>query len=295
MQFQSTTADIDGMAAGGNLPIVEESAQQPVWQEWGAQWRDLYILDRNGHLVTKINLTNFDPSPAANNGLNYAQLKALFVHAEAIGVSSPQVNQQYVSALSHDLLHRDANATELAIWTGKLNAGISRVHVALDIEQRKGFLQDEVRSLYVHYLHRQADPTALVEFTQFLAEGGTLEQVAADIVGSREYFRTRGGGTNDGFLDALYQDALGRAPNPTIRANWDSALLRGISRQQVAAAVFASTEYRRDLVESLYGQLVHHPPTAATLQHYIRLLRRGARDQDVLAEIVASADYFQAR
>jgi hypothetical protein len=292
MQFHSTTVDIDGMAAGGNLPIVEETAQQPVWQEWGAHWRDLYILDRNGHLVTKINLTNFDPSPSVNNGQNYAQLKTLFVHAEAIGVSSKQVNQQYVTALYHDLLHRDAAATELATWTGMLDAGISRVHVALDIEQTTGCLRDEVQSLYAHYLQRRAHPNELAGFTRFLAEGGTLEQVAVDIVGSAEYYRTRGADTNDGYLDALYQDALGRAINPGIRARWDNALHSGTSRQQVAAAVFASTEYQRDLVESFYGQFIHHPPTAATLQHYIRLLHRGARDEAVLADIVASPDYL---
>ena len=36
----------------------------------------------------------------------------------------------------------------------------------------------------------------------------TVEQVASGITGSAEYFAMRGGGTETGFLTALYQDAL---------------------------------------------------------------------------------------
>jgi hypothetical protein len=292
MQFHSTTADIDGMAAGGNLPIVEESAQQPVWQEWGAQWRDLYILDRNGNLVTKINLTDFDPSPTVSNGQNYAQLKALFVHAEAIGVSSTRGNQSYVSSLYHDLLHRDADGTGLAAWTGMLDAGISRVQVALDIEQSTEYVQDEVQSLYEHYLHRQADSTGLAVFTQFLAEGGTLEQVAADIVGSPEYYQTRGGGTLDGFLSAAYEDALARAVDPIGQSGFLQATAAGVTRGQVATVIFTSTEYRQLGVERDYLTFLDRQADATGLQVFTTALTQGTRAEVVLAGILGSDEYF---
>jgi hypothetical protein len=86
MQFNSTTADIQGMAALGILPIVEETPQQPVWQNWGAAWRDLYILDANSDYFQKINLTYFDPDPSVNGGQNYAQLRSMFVDAASVPV-----------------------------------------------------------------------------------------------------------------------------------------------------------------------------------------------------------------
>lgn len=93
MQFNSTQAQVDTMAALGNLPIVAETAQQPVWSQWGALWRDLYVVDRDGDLFQKFNLTDFDPDPTVNNGQNYAQIKQAFIgaqnHIDGVGSGKP--------------------------------------------------------------------------------------------------------------------------------------------------------------------------------------------------------------
>jgi hypothetical protein len=80
--------------------------------------------------------------------------------------------------------------------------------------------------------------------------GGTTEQVESLIAGSAEYFQVRGGGTDLGFLQALYQDALNRAIDPAGQMTFSQALAKGATRAQVAAAVFTSLEFRQDLVES---------------------------------------------
>jgi hypothetical protein len=48
----------------------------------------------------------------------------------------------------------------------------------------------------------------------FLAQGGTQLRLEANIVGSDEYFITRGGGTVNGYLQTLYQDVLNRPIDP---------------------------------------------------------------------------------
>ena len=48
----------------------------------------------------------------------------------------------------------------------------------------------------------------------FFSAGGTVEQFIAILAGSQEYFQNRGGASNNGFLSALFQDALGRAIGP---------------------------------------------------------------------------------
>ena len=42
-----------------------------------------------------------------------------------------------------------------------------------------------------------------------VANGATLQDVATQIAGSEEFFK-HAGGTNDGFLQTLYRDELGR-------------------------------------------------------------------------------------
>ena len=89
-----------------------------------------------------------------------------------------------------------------------------------------------------------------------LPEMPTLEQVAAALAGSSEFFVVQGGGTNDGFLHAFYQDALGRPIDAGGLAWWNAQLAAGMSRTQLAAAILASDEYRQNLIESAYQHLL---------------------------------------
>jgi uncharacterized delta-60 repeat protein len=209
-------------------------------------------------------------------------------------VIDPTPNERYVLQLYQQLLGREADPTGLASWAGLLDAGTPRIQVALAIEQSQEYRQDEVQALYAHYLYRNADPAGLAAFTQVLDIGGTLEQVAAIIVASAEYYQNRGGGTNAGFLDALYRDALGRAIDPAGATFFTQALAGSESRGQVAAALFGSPEYRQDLVESYYRGLLHRDADASGLASFVQVLGNGARDEEVLAVILGSDEFFGA-
>jgi hypothetical protein len=114
----------------------------------------------------------------------------------------------------------------------------------------------------------------------------------AMVAGSAEYFQTRGGGTTDGFLDALYADALGRGLDSTGRADWDQALASGVSPAEVATAIFASTEFLQDVVQGFYQSFLHRPADATGLGVWVSALQRGMSDDQVIAGIVGSAEYF---
>src|SRR4029079_10597881 len=47
-------------------------------------------------------------------------------------------------------------------------------------------------------------------WSQFLRDDHTNEELAAQIIASDEYYQTRGGGTDQGFLNAVYEDVLCR-------------------------------------------------------------------------------------
>jgi Domain of unknown function (DUF4214) len=165
-------------------------------------------------------------------------------------VTPATANQLFVAQVYQNLLGRSADAAGLAYWSNLLDQGASRQAVVLQIEQSQEYVTDEVEAVYQKMLHRQADPTGLAAFTNFLANGGTLEQVEATIAGSAEYFQTRGGGQVSGFLNALYEDALNRGVDPAGEAAFEQDLSLGVSRAAIAAAVFGSDEYVRDMVES---------------------------------------------
>src|SRR5207237_331630 len=142
-------------------------------------------------------------------------------------------------------------------------------------------------------LHRVADLSGLNASVQALSTGGTDEQVQVAITGSPEYFQTRGGGTNDGFLKALYQDALGRAIDSSGQATFGQDLAAGMSRYQVAAAIFNSTEYRQRLVMGYYQTFLRRAADTGGLNTFVGAIQSGVKDEDVIATIVGSPEYFQ--
>jgi hypothetical protein len=164
--------------------------------------------------------------------------------------------------------------------------------VALDIEQSQEYRRDEVQALYARYLHRNADPSGLAAFTNLLAQGGTPEQVAADIVASGEYCQTRADGTNAGFLSALYRDAVSRAIDPAGQSFFSNQQAAAASRAGVALAIFASAEYRQDLVESYYRSILGRSADRSGLAIFAGALANGKHDEQVMADIFSSDEFF---
>jgi hypothetical protein len=218
--------------------------------------------------------------------------------------------QRWIAQAYFDLLGRAVDPGGLATWTAALNAGATRTQVARAIENSQEYFAVQVQGLFQHYLHRAADPNGLATLTGILAAGGTDEQVAAAIVGSPEFFQTQAGGTNAGFISALYQDALGRGVDASGQATLTQLLANGVTRTQVAALIFSSREYAQDLVLSWYARFLHRNADAGGVTFFVNLLRpptvttqpifitdptgQGAalRDEDVIAILVGSQEYL---
>jgi uncharacterized delta-60 repeat protein len=205
----------------------------------------------------------------------------------------PTANQRFVAQAYLDLLGRPVDGAGLAQWSGLIDRGTSRTQVALDIEFSPEYTGRTVNALYAQYLHRTADPGGLSNSVNFLRSGGTIEQLIGILVSSPEFIQGQGKGSADGFLDALYQDALDRAVDPGGRAGWKQALANGASFAQVAAAILASSEYRQDIVTAAYELFLRRQPDTGGLNGFTAALGQGARDEQVFAVIVGSPEYFQ--
>jgi uncharacterized protein (TIGR03118 family) len=201
-------------------------------------------------------------------------------------------NEHFVAQTYLDVLQRPADPVGLGFWTGMLAQGNSRAQVVQGIEGSLEYRSKVVQNLYSTYLKRRVDPAGLNAFTNFLAAGGTVEQVEEMLTASPEYFQSRGGGTNDGFLTALYQDALQRPVDSTGQNVFGQLLNNGGTRAQVATAIFTSDEFRQDLVQSFYQRFLRRAADSGGLNTFVSLLRQGMRDEQVLAAIVGSEEYL---
>jgi hypothetical protein len=210
----------------------------------------------------------------------------------AVEITVGTLNERFVGQLYLDLLERPVDGGGLAVWTAALNQGVSRTDVAKMIEQSQEWRTDQVQAYYQEFLHRSADSSGLNTFVTLLGTGGTLQQVKTLLTSSSEYLQVRGGGTNQGFLTALYKDALKRSPDAGGLAAFTQALNQGASREQVAAAVFGGLEYLQDLVQTFYQLYLNRGPDQRELDGFVGELAAGVPDQDVIATLLGSDEFF---
>ncbi len=220
-------------------------------------------------------------------------------------------NTAYVNSLYQLLLNRPADSAA-AGWVNLLNGNTPYATVVQEIEQSQEYLSDLVAGLYQHYLNRAPDSSAQGWVTA-LQNGSTVEQVIDGIVGSPEFFSVEGHDTNGGYLDALYNDVLGRAADTVGYNGWLSAMTGGTSSATVALAFLSSTEYRQNLIAGVGwspGSPTASPPSSYFQGYYLTYLLRqgdpagvsgwltdlqnGVPDQQVLAAILGSAEGYAA-
>jgi hypothetical protein len=205
--------------------------------------------------------------------------------------------ERFVQEVYRDLLGRGLDPTGDAIWVGLLNGGASRAQVALDIERSPERRRNEVQALYLTLLNRFADDATVANATFFLNTGGTLDQVRAVIAGSPEYF-DKHGGSNDAFVTAVYSDFLHAAADPTTRNAIDTALAsHTMTRQQVVATLLNTDAFRQVLVVGYFQEFLARSvdptdPGPAGGKGYVDALRAGLRDEQVLAGIMGTQEYY---
>src|SRR5262249_21607160 len=187
-------------------------------------------------------------------------------------------NQAFVIKVYKDLLGRFPDPGGLAGWSSVLDQGVAPSQVVLQIENAPGheYYAKLVQSFYQLYLKRSEGPsdgTSAAGFVNFLAAGGSVAQLRAMFTASPEYFSTRGGGTNSGFINALYLDAFGtpnRFPSDPGASAFKQALDNGtLTRAQVSADIFNSTEFHvdllNDMINGFYKQFLNRVRTPAQL------------------------------
>lgn len=195
---------------------------------------------------------------------------------------------RFVSQVYLDLLGRAPASAELTSAVALGNAAAVAQLVLGSSEYR----MRAVRLAYQQFLHRDADAGGLALWTSALGNGATIEQFAATLLGSNEYFVNRGAGTNAGFLEALFQDVLARPVDPSGLAAFGQLLGSGTPRGNVALAILKSNEARARLVASFYMRFLGRPVDAGGLSFYIGLLSAGQTQEDLIATIISSPEYF---
>lgn len=245
-------------------------------------------------------------TPATKAAAVQPGLTALAVNfGEAPAPLSP--NQKYIEQVFQDFLHRPAEPAGMQFWSNLMAGGTTRLQVAEYIEWSPEYQNDTVIGEFEEYLHRAPDSATLSALSGFLAGGGTGEQLAASLVSTSEYYQVRGGGTTQGYLNALFHDVLHRAidaPTDALLSKLDFS--QTSARLMIADALFGSNEYLQDLISlpgasnpasgyitsGWYQAYFGHDADSATRAADAKLLQGGIPHNLFLAMLVSSDEYF---
>jgi hypothetical protein len=198
-------------------------------------------------------------------------------------------NRRYVDALHDDLLGRAATEAELSTLGVALDRGtLTRTKLASDLTGSLAWATVTVDGLYRDLLDRPVDPSGRAYWAgQIQAGRRTIESVALSLLSSSEHLRSQGGGTRVGWIDALYEQVLGRAPDPSGRAHW---IASRATRSKIARSIYLSREARARRVGLRYEVLLGREPTSAERALWTeRLLTVG--DAGLIRALVTSEEY----
>ncbi len=145
--------------------------------------------------------------------------------------------------------------------------------VAVLTDQELG--EHQVARLYVAAFGRNADSAGLIQQYAGLRAGETLAQLGDGIVGSAEFSSRYGGLSDAAYVNALYQNVLGRAGDASGVAFYTGALARGASRGTILA-VFADSDEARGLLNGNPNVTYAATAEAQVAQLYDTALGRSA-------------------
>lgn len=268
---------------------------------------ELSVLYGRGDGTFQYHVDFAAPSPTAVvegdfNRDGMLDLATANLHDNSVSVllDAPTPNERFIIEVYRQLLGRQVDAGAAAYWKSFLDNGGSREQMTLNIEGSLEHRADEVRAVYRKYLQRDPDAGGWQYFTQQLGEGGTVEDVAAAIVGSSEYMQgvatplvvAPGEPTNDGFVEKLFHDALGRDADQASLNALNSLLANHYTHRQVAEIVFHSSEYARNLVQDWYLEFLGRNPEPDALGYFSQALLHGQTDEQVISHLIGSAEFF---
>jgi hypothetical protein len=202
--------------------------------------------------------------------------------------------QQY-----RDFLSREGEAAGITFWTQQLTAGMPRVNVAkafFDSPEFQGTVSPVAR-LYFAYFLRIPDYAGLNYWAANYRAGQSLDTISSAFAQSQEFVNTYGSLSDAAFVQLVYQNVLGRAPDEAGRIYWIGQLsTHARTRGQVMLAFSEGPEFRAMIANEVfvtmtYLGMLRREPDQAGFDFWVDSMDRGGSGEALIDGFLRSQEY----
>jgi hypothetical protein len=197
----------------------------------------------------------------------------------------------YLTSLYANLLHRAPAQADLAFWMPLLDNGMPASTVTAQIVASLEYQENVIRSSYQLFLNHNPSSSTVWWWAAQILSGTSDPQAEAMILASPEFVGDHAGDTST-WLNAVYEQVLGRPADAAGLAFWNGALQGGAGSVDVALAIVNSAEANSRVVTDAYHLLLGRTADAAALAYWDAVASQPQGPDLVLAGVASSAEYL---
>jgi RNA polymerase sigma-70 factor, ECF subfamily len=209
---------------------------------------------------------------------------------DTTGPSTVVPTWQWIRRLYLDLVGRAPDPAERARWVDAARCGATHRDIARSVLLSDDYCRAQIAALYRTLLDRDGGAAELEAWAQCLRSGTTLQEIIAGFCDGFEYKSNHA--VDAPFIESLYQRLLRRASDPDGKAAHVTALRQRASTLSVIRWFLRSTEYCTQRVIEVHDRLLGREPGHAELPERVVALMHGEPLQELVLEIVTSAEYL---
>jgi virginiamycin B lyase len=230
---------------------------------------------------------------ASNLGVApFSTVLPVHLAANPFGTDNPDVQTAEVNGLYQILFGHAPDPTGLANSVAYLKGGGSLQTLTQILEHTTEYEGDVIASYYTNFLHRVGSPSEIAAWANLVQGGYTFEQVALLFVTSTEFNGLYP--TDAAYIEALYEDFLGRQATPGEITAWES-YLAGSNRAAMAHLFVSGAPTMNAAVVGLSTAFEGQPVDAATAAFDVYYLSNGLVSLADVATVLAGSPQFIQR
>jgi hypothetical protein len=168
--------------------------------------------------------------------------------------------QLYVTQVYIDVLGRTPGDREWPGWVRAILRGMPRAQVASGFVNSNEYRLLKIDEAYRDVLGREADEGGRQGWLKGIQQGLTTPDDIYQVFLATQEFYLRNGGTNELYVNGLYELVIGRSATPSERTYW-AGMIASKSRKWVVNAIYNAPETRQSRVGEAFLAYVRREAT----------------------------------